>query len=485
MSPILAKTYPVIEEPIYIPTTDWTLYDLYAQMEMPIVPLIDRMMEAGMGVDVEHMRRLAERYQEEKRVHNDKAAVLINADRESFNLGSPDQVRKVLFEDMRLRPVKYTPNPDKKTGARVPSTDDETLTRLLENLDPDLHRLSSQQQAARAFCEHVSEYRRFDKLDGTYAGKIVVLATPAPDSRIFTTLNQTRAASGRLTSSEPFNFQNFPNRDPEEAKEFRKGFVPRPGYSILKMDFSQIELRVAAHNSQDPGMMQRFIDDEDLHAATASLINNIEIGAVTKDQRSASKTVGFGALYGLTDRGLVPKLPKENRNIEYAGWFLKRFWEVYPKVAAEVHRVQVWIRRYGWVADDWGRLRMIPEIRSAVERIQAEGLREGFNHTIQGTAQGVIKIPMGKTLGLIERYGLDCTPLIQIHDEMDFEVRTDQLMDAAELLGVLYASAVAIDVPVKVEVESGSNWGEMHKIMSVSVYQGEVTVDVELDSEAA
>jgi DNA polymerase-1 len=354
----------------------------------------------------------------------------------------------------------------------VPSTDDETLTRLLEILDPDLHRLSDSQERARQFCQHVSEYRRFDKLDGTYAGKIVELADA--ESRIYTTIKQTRAASGRLTSGEPFNFQNFPSRDPEEAKVFRKGFVPRPGYSILKLDFSQIELRMAAHNSQDPAMMQRFIDDEDLHAATASMINNVPIEKVTKDQRSASKTVGFGALYGLTDRGLVPKLPPENRNLEYAAWFLQRFWQVYPDVTKEVARVHNWIRRYKWVADPWGRVRMIPEAESRIERVIAEGLREGFNHTIQGGAQGIIKIPMGRTLDLIRDWGLDCVPLIQIHDEMDFEVWTPQLQDAAECFGGAYAQATALDVPVKVEVEAGDNWGEMEKILSVSAFEGRV-----------
>lgn len=461
----------VFPAPYTLPRTDWTLFDLYSRMEMPIVPLIDAMMQSGMRVSVPHMTSLRDRYQWEKLRINQEAIDLFGLP-STFNIGSADQVREVLFGELRLKAVKYTPNPD-KAGKRVPSTDDETLTRLMETLDPDLHpRQADNLKRGYKFCFLVTEYRRYDKLDGTYAGKIVELADA--DSRIYTTLKQTRAASGRLTSAEPFNFQNFPSRDPEEAKEFRKGFVPRPGYSILKLDFSQVELRVAAHNSQDPNMMGRFIADEDLHEATASMINNIPIDRVTKDQRSASKTVGFGALYGLTDRGLVPKLPAENRTIEYAAWFLARFWEVYPDVTREVERVHNWIRRYKWVTDSWGRVRPIPEAESKIQSVVASGLREGFNHTIQGTAQGIIKVPMGYTLDLIRDWELDCTPWIQIHDEMDFEIRTDQLMDAAECFGGAYAQATALDVPVKVEVEAGDNWGEMHKVLTVSAFEGRV-----------
>lgn len=437
--------------PIHLPATDWTLFDLYQRMEMPIVPLVDRMMATGMRIDPVHMGRLHEYYQAKMEEHSQAAAALVGRNVEDLNLGSPDQVAVILFDHLRLRPPKLTP------GGK-PSTEEKGLEVLKDSLPVD--------SIAYQFMDHLFEYRGYSKLDSTYCDKAIRLRDEK--DFIYTTIKQTRTASGRLSSAEPFNFQNFPSRD-EEAKEFRKGFLPPDGYVIMKLDFSQIELRVLAHNSHDPNMMIAFVMDHDLHTVTARKIFHLRDEVEpSKGQRTSAKVINFGIPYGLTDRGMVPKLPKESRNIEFAQGLIAEHKKAYPGVHEHIEDVQTWMRRYHWVADQWGRRRSVPEVTSMIRRKQEEGLREGFNHTIQAGAQGAIKMPMGYTLPAIEMFNLDVLPYNQIHDEVDLYVRKDQVRATAEVIGEIYACAVKLDVPVKVEIEVGENWGEVEKVLCVN-----------------
>lgn len=443
---------PIPFERVSIPTSDWTLYDLYDRVEMPIVPLVERMQANGMRIDPKHMMGLEEHYLAKMREHTEAAANLIGMNPDELNLASPDDMAIVLYGRMGLKPPGMT-----KTGKRG-STDDKALSTLKER--------HPRGTVPGEYLYHLEEYRMYDKLEDSYCKKAIKLRDEF--DRIYTTIKQTRVVSGRLSSAEPFNLMAIPVQG-DEARDFRCGFIPRDGYHWLRWDFSQIEMRVLAHASHDPTMSAMFVLGQDIHAETASLMFKIAIAAVDKDKhRYPAKRVGFGVLFGLTPQGLLPHLPPESRTIEYATYLINRWYEVYADVRALIDLVHAFGRRYGWIPDQFGRVRQMPEMASAIASIRAGGEREAFSHFIQGTAQGCIKLPMGWTLPLIEHYGLDCYPLIQVHDEIDVEIRSDQVQEAAEIFGHYYANAVKLDVPVVVELEAGESWGNLGKILTVT-----------------
>ena len=460
--------------PIRLPAVEWSLYDLYTKMELPLVPLIDQMMANGMGIDVEYMKELSIELRQKQEEHTREAANLLGISEVGLNLASPPQVGAILFGQLRLRPISFS----KLT--KEPSTDETTIGKLQEQLGVDPTAMDkvyekdgtpkyedlTDKTRASWFMFHLLQFRMFDKLKDSYVDKMLKLVDAG--NRIYTTLDQTSVVSGRLSSKDPFNFMAIP-KDGYWAKRVRKGFKPRPGYTHVALDFSQVEMRVTAHASHDPNMMVAFITDQDIHSMTAAMMFSIPINEVDKDlHRYPAKRVGFGTQFGLTEQGLLPHLPPINRNLQYAKEFIERYFKVYALVKDLIDEVQASTRRYGYARDQWGRIRFMPEINSAIERIQAEGARGAFSHFIQGTAQGIIKIPMGDTLGLIDHYKFDCIPLIQIHDEMDWEVRDDQVQDAAECFGEVYANAVKLDVPIKVEVDAGPTWGDLKNILAVT-----------------
>lgn len=460
--------------PYPLPNPDFSLHDLYTQLEMPIVPLIDNMMRNGIGVDRVELKKLSGELEEKQILHTKEAEQILGVQPGSINLGSPPQVAVFLFEHLGIKPVSRS----KLTGA--PSTDEKSLDKIADNLGVDLRGLekefdatgtpasvyTSDKQTQIWFMFHLLQFRKYDKLKDSYIDKMLLLADEA--DRIYTTFKQTVVVSGRLSSADPFNFMAFP-KDGPWAKRVRKCLKPRPGYTWLALDFSQIEMRVTAHASHDPNMMIAFITDQDIHSLTASLMFSIPVEEVDPDlHRYPAKRVGFGTQFGLTEAGLLPHLPAVNRNLEYARFIIKTYFEVYAKVKALIDETVSFTRRHGYARDLLGRIRYLPEVHSAIERIRAEGERAAFSHFIQGSAQACIKFPMGDTLPLIEHYKLDAIPVIQIHDEMDFEVRNDQVKDAAEIFGEAYANGVRLDVPLKVEVEAGPSWGEMKKVLTVT-----------------
>lgn len=432
---------------------NWTLHDLYQQMEMPIVPLVDRMQATGMKIDKVRMGELHELCQSEMERHNKEAAELAGKDPSTFNLASADQAAAVLYDEMGVKPPALTGSG--KRGA----IDEKARDRLMETLP---------EGPAREFVTHFDRMMHFQKMDTSYCDKAIQLADD--NDRIYTTIKQTRAVNGRFTSAEPFNLMGIPKDTTggPEAKYLRRGFVPRPGYTWVAMDYSQIDARATAHTSHDPFMSSLFIRDEDIHTWTASRMFEIPIEKVDKDKhRYPAKRVGFGTLFGLTAAGLMPHMPLESRKIEYCEYLINSYWDVYKVVAEHRDLVQAHAARYHWVACQWGRIRWIPEMASTIKRIVEEGKREAFSHYITSTAQGVIKIPMGHTLELIDRYKFDAQALIQVHDEMDFEVKDEDVKAFVECFGYEYANAVRFDVPIKLEVEAGPSWGELEPVATV------------------
>lgn len=437
--------------PLTLPTSSWTLHDLYRRIEMPCVPMLQRMMATGLQIDRPYMQALSEQYATRMEEHTNAAADILGVGAATLNLASGDQVAQALYGQLGVRAPKTT------KGGKRGSTDSEAMDRLQETINPD--------SRAGKFITECMAYDELDKLKDSFCDKALALADRS--DRIYTTLKQTKMVSGRIASAEPFNFTALPVHS-DESKIFKRAFIPRPGYRYLALDLSQIEMVVTAHASQDPGMMMAFILGQDLHTQTASEMFGIPMDKVDKDKhRYPAKTVGFGSLYGLTERGLMVKLPRENRTMAFASDFMKRYWDARPLVAKLVEQTKTFVRRHGWVADLLGRVRWIPEVASAIERIRAEGEREAFSHIIQGTASGIFKLSLGHTLPLLERYHFDAHPFIAIHDAIDLEVREGQEMDLAECLGEEYVNSVRLDIPMRAEIETGDNWGEMETILKV------------------
>jgi len=346
-----------------------------------------------------------------------------------FNIGSPKQLAEVLFEKLKLPPVKKT-----KTGY---STDADVLEQLALG-----HELPAK----------IIEHRTLAKLKSTYADALPELIHPST-GRIHTSFNQLVAATGRLSSSQP-NLQNIPIRT-ELGRRIRAAFVPEPGWRFLAADYSQIELRILAHVSGEESLLAAFRAGEDIHQRTAAEVFGVDVTAVVAEQRAIAKTTNFAVIYGVTAFGLSNQLsftPKQAQE------FLDRFFGRHAKVKAYLERTVAEGRQRGFVQTLLGRRRYIPELQSGNPNLRGFAERMATNAPIQGTAADLVKIAMVRMAKALAEGGFKARMLLQVHDELLFEAPEDELARLEALTREVMESAMALDVPLKVDIKTGADW---------------------------
>jgi DNA polymerase I len=402
------------------------LTSLYEDVERPLIGVLAEMERHGIRVD---QVRLGE-FSRELEVHLERTTrEIYGLAGEEFNIGSPKQLAYILFEKLKLPPVKRT-----KTGY---STDADVLEQLALG-----HELPAR----------IIEHRTLAKLKSTYADALPTLVNPTT-GRIHTSFNQLVAATGRLSSSAP-NLQNIPVRT-ELGRRIRAAFVPEAGWRFLAADYSQIELRILAHVSGEESLIEAFRRGEDIHARTASEVFGVALGAVTPEQRDIAKTTNFSVIYGVTAFGLSRGLdisPKQAQE------FLDRFFARHPKVKAYLARTVAEGRERGFVATLLGRRRYLPELRSGNPNLRGFGERMATNAPIQGTAADLVKIAMVRMAAELRGHRLETRMLLQVHDELLFEVPTGEVERLQALATEVMESAVSLDVPLKVDVKVGDDW---------------------------
>jgi len=408
------------------------LTDLMEQVEMPLIPVLKNMEMRGVRVDVERLRDLSHTFAHqldalEKEIHGLAG--------ETFNINSSQQLGAILFEKLKLPTQKKT---RKKTGY---STDVEVLTTLSEQ-----HELPAL----------VLRHRSLAKLKSTYADALVELVDPQT-GRIHTSYNQTVTATGRLSSSDP-NLQNIPIRT-EEGMEIRRAFVPAEGWQMLSADYSQIELRILAHYSDDPTLIRAFQDGEDIHTRTATEVFNLLPGFVTPELRRQAKAINFGIVYGMSPFGLSKQLGISQK---MAKTYIDHYFERYPGVQAFLDRTIQEAHQNGRTSTLMGRIRLLPDISSPNRNLQQFAERTAINTPIQGTAADLIKLAMIRVDDAFRRRRLNAAMLLTVHDELVFEVPPEELDEVQALVLEVMEGVWELRVPLKVNLAIGPNWAEAH-----------------------
>jgi DNA polymerase-1 len=407
------------------------LRSLYETVEIPLVPILSGMERTGVLVDVfklaEQSRELERRMAEIEREAHAAAG-------SPFNLGSPKQIQTILYDKLNLPVVKKTPKGQ-------PSTDESVLAELAENYE--LPRL-------------ILDYRSVAKLKSTYTDKLPQQINPRT-GRVHTSYHQAVAATGRLSSSDP-NLQNIPVRT-VEGRRIRQAFIAPEGHRILAADYSQIELRIMAHFSGDTNLCAAFADHTDVHRHTAAEVFGVRPDQVTPDQRRSAKAINFGLIYGMSAFGLGKQLGID-RNL--AQRYIDTYFKRYPGVKAFMDRSRETAKEKGYVETLFGRRLYIPEIdsRNAQRRQYAE--RTAINAPMQGTAADIVKRAMIAVDGWLRESGAPVKMIMQVHDELVFEVADPFLEEAAEAIRARMCDAAELAVPLLVEVGVGSNWDEAH-----------------------
>ncbi len=413
------------------------LSGLMERLELPLIDVLVEMEYHGIKVDVARLGELSRRFG--ARMETLEAEIHQLAGRR-FNIGSPKQLQELLFRELKLPVMKQTA----KTG---PSTDAE----VLEQLAP-LHPLPAK----------ILQYRQYAKLKSTYVDALPEMICPET-GRVHASFNQVVAATGRLSSSDP-NLQNIPVRT-EEGREIRSAFVPgQEGWLLLAADYSQIELRVLAHFSGDARLREAFARDEDIHARVASQVNGVPLDQVTPEMRRRAKAVNFGVVYGQGPFGLARALGIDQ---DAAAKFIDSYFEGYPGIEEFLRRVLAECRKTGYAKTILGRRRAISGVREGAGRQRNLAERTAVNTVIQGSAADLIKRAMIAIHRRLRKERLSARMLLQIHDELIFEVPTDQLHHLARLVTEEMTGAWALDVPLKVDITAGPNWGETEEVLVV------------------
>jgi DNA polymerase-1 len=408
---------------------DFDLRRLFNEIEMPLMPVLAEMERVGVAIDRQFFSVMAERIDRELKLVEEEIYKL--AGRE-FNINSPLQLRDILFDQLGLPVKKRT-----KTG---PSTDAEVLEDLAAE-GHDMPRL-------------IIEFRELAKLKSTYVDALPALADPKTD-RIHTSFNQTVTSTGRLSSSEP-NLQNIPIRTPLGA-EIRKGFVPGDGLLLLGADYSQIELRILAHLSSDPAFTEAFNAGRDVHRDTAALIFGVPVDAVSPAQRAQAKTVNFATIYG---QGPVALGRQLGISVAEAREFIRAYFERFPSIREYLDRQVETARDQGFVETLFGRRRYIPELNSKNPNQRNFGERVATNSPIQGTAADLIKLAMINIHAQLAERGGSAKMILQVHDELLFEVSENELDDLKTLVKSKMEGALDLSVPIAVDMGAGHTWYE-------------------------
>ncbi|MFL5554520.1 MAG: DNA polymerase I, partial [Gemmatimonadaceae bacterium] len=398
-------------------------------VELPLVDVLAEMEWTGIAIDLPWFASLKQRFQKEREAVEQQ--IYREAGTE-FNINSNPKLREILFEKLNLPILKRT-----STG---PSTDASVLKELAEE--------------GHALPNLLMEYRELSKLENTYLDALPRLVNPKT-GRLHTSFNQTVATTGRLSSSDP-NLQNIPIRR-ELGRDIRRGFIPRQGWELLAADYSQIELRLLAHLSQDPAFVAAFRAGGDIHRQTAALIFDVPLANVTSTMRSRAKTINFATIYGQGPHALSRQLGIEHSE---AKEFIARYFERFQGVRNYLDAMVAFARENGYVQTIFGRRRYIPELRERNFNIRAFGERTAANSPIQGSAADLIKIAMIRIDDALRTNELESKMLLQVHDELVFEVLPGELDQVKEVVKLEMENAAQLSVPLIVDLGVGKNWLE-------------------------
>ena len=404
---------------------------IYSEIEVPLVSVLSRMERNGVFVDrkllAEQSRELAQRMQELEQAAHKAAGG-------PFNLGSPKQIQEILFDRQGLPVLQKTPKGQ-------PSTAESVLQELAQ--DYELPRL-------------ILEHRAMAKLKSTYTDKLPQMIDP-DTGRVHTSYHQAVTATGRLSSSDP-NLQNIPVRS-QEGRRIRKAFVPAAGYKLLAADYSQVELRIMAHLSGDEGLRKAFADGQDIHRATAAEVFGTSPEQVSDEQRRAAKAINFGLIYGMSAFGLARQLGVERGRAQD---YVDRYFERYPGVKAYMDNTRAQAHEQGYVETVFGRRLYLPEINSRNSQRRQYAERTAINAPMQGTAADIIKRAMIRVDDWLQRDEPDVLMVMQVHDELVFEVPEAEVEAVTREVTRLMVEAAELDVPLDVDVGVGENWEEAH-----------------------
>lgn len=434
---------------------------LFAEIEMPLVKVLSEMERNGVKIDDEFLKKMSGKTVKKLEQLEEKVCGLAG---KKFNISSTQQLREVLFSDLKISALNISKT---KTG--------------LSTAAEELEKIKDEHPVIRL----IQEYRELTKLQTTYINALPKLINKNT-GRLHTSFNQTITATGRLSSAEP-NLQNIPIRT-ELGREVRKAFVADAGYKLVSLDYSQIELRLAAHMSGDEKMIKAFKEGADIHSLTAAEINQVPLAEVTKEMRREAKAVNFGVLYGQGPRGLA-----QGADIPYARAkeFIDKYFSVYRGVKNYIDETIAQAKEKGYTETMFGRVRYLPEINSSVLQVAKTAERMAINTPIQGTAADMIKMAMVKIDALINtdykaasrksalippyppcERGLSAAKggdpvkmLLQVHDELVFEIREDMIKEVVKKIINIMENAIKLKVPVIVDAKAGDNWGEMNKIL--------------------
>ncbi len=418
-----------LDEPLHSQLQQQGMMPLLEDIEMPLSPILAEIQRQGLLVDLPYLQNLGEKMGS---LIEQLTADIYSLAGTEFNIGSPKQLQEVLFEKLQLPHGRKT-----KTGY---STDADVLEQLA---------------AKHEICRKILDYREQAKLKATYTDALARLADPVTH-RVHTTLHQTVASTGRLSSSDP-NLQNIPVRS-EAGREIRRAFIAPPGRLLLSCDYSQVELRVLAHMSGDETLREAFRHDEDIHAATASTVFGVPVSEVTSDQRRQAKTINFAVIYGQSAFSLAATLGVENSVA--AGW-IEEYFSRLPGVRQFVEETKTMARNHGYVETLLGRRRYVPDLSSPNHTLRQAAERAAVNMPVQGTAADIMKLAM-KNVHLWLKDQPECTLLLQVHDELLFEVDESELARFTKPLQSLMENAFQLNVPLRVDAKSGPNWAVMH-----------------------
>jgi DNA polymerase I len=403
---------------------------LLNDVEMPLLQILAGMERAGIRINPEFLGSLSADMEKKLAVLEAEIHQLAGG---PFNIGSPKQLGEVLFENLGLPKGKKT-----KTGW---STDVEVLNKLAED-----HEIAAK----------ILDYRSLMKLKGTYTDALPKLIHPET-GRIHTSFNQAVTATGRLSSSDP-NLQNIPIRT-EEGRRIREGFIPSDGCVLLSADYSQVELRILAHMADEPALKEAFARGEDIHRSTASEVLGLFPEMVTDEQRRAAKAINFGVVYGISAFGLAKQLGINRREAQQ---FIDTYFERYPGIRTFMDACIAEAREKMYVTTLLGRRCAIPEINSKNGAVRGYAERNAINYPVQGSAADIIKVAMVKIAARLAEEGLQARMLLQVHDELVFDVPQAELEKVSALVKSEMQGAVDLSVPLLVEVGSGRNWREAH-----------------------
>ena len=411
--------------------SDACLSKLYRTIELPLVPILSRIERNGARVDRQRLADQSHELSERMATLEQSAHDLAG---QSFNLGSPKQLGEILFQKLELPVLKKTPK-----GA--PSTAEEVLAELA--LDYPLPAV-------------LMEYRSLSKLRSTYTDRLPEMIDPGT-GRVHTSYHQAVTATGRLSSSDP-NLQNIPIRT-EEGRRIRQAFCAPTGRSIVAADYSQIELRIMAHLSQDQGLLGAFAANLDVHSATAAEVFGVSLEDVTTDQRREAKAINFGLIYGMSAFGLARQLRLGRHE---AQTYIDRYFERYPGVANYMTQTRELAHSQGYVETLFGRRLYLPEINARNKQRQMAAERTAINAPMQGTAADIIKMAMIAVDEWLGTANIDALMIMQVHDELVFEVADTEVAKLAAAIPSLMADVASLDVPLLVETGVGINWDEAH-----------------------